>query len=331
MCSLGFIKASFLFKEIILNRNTMVKIERIDAIKKILTLGEAPHWDMATQALYFVDIIECTIHKYIPATNQHFQAAIGRSHISAIIPIRGQSNKFIAVSGVSIGIITWDGRTPIISNFEELSEIDIQENTANDAKCDACGRLWTGTMRASVLKGDVENSPKGSLYSFAKKNILRKHYEPIAIANGIAWSKDNKYMYYIDTQQGIILKFDFDLATGTVANPTILLSTKNTNIIGLLDGMTIDNNGDLWVAVYGGGVIIKVDPNKTNSIKQTVEVPFKNPTSVMFGGKNLDELFVTSTTVIFIKGNSVTENDGHLFKITDLGVKGMEANEYQLI
>ncbi|XP_023312824.1 regucalcin-like [Anoplophora glabripennis] len=125
------------------------KVERITEIETV-ELGEGPHWDAETQSLYFVDIFGKSIHKYVPVTKKHTKAVIGTNHVSLIIPVRGEKDKFLISIGRELAIVTWDGESEKVSNVRKLFEVDNDPNTIdnrfNDGKCDPSGRLWAGNV-----------------------------------------------------------------------------------------------------------------------------------------------------------------------------------------
>lgn len=298
------------------------KVEKITAVPN-LELGEAPHWDADTQSLYFVDVYKETIHRYVPSSNEYYQAAVGLK-VSAIVPVKGQKQKFLLVSQKRLVTVTWDGQSPNVSNLTEISMLDKekQDTILNDSKCDAHGRIWMGTYHQDTFDPTKTYVPRGSLYKLDANKKLKEQFTPVGGSNGLTWSLDNKKMYFIDSKEGTITQFDFDLNTGTTSNPSILISTKEANIQGFFDGMTTDTEGNIWVAIFNNFEMAKIDTKKPNNVLETVKVPAKNPTSAIFGGKNLDELYVTSSCWDF--GNFLRgPEDGALYKVTGVG-KGLK-------
>ncbi|RZC37252.1 SGL domain containing protein [Asbolus verrucosus] len=298
------------------------KVERIiDSVE----LGEGPHWDVESQSLYFVDIYGKAIHRYIPATKKHTKAVIGTNHVSFIIPVEGQKNKFLLGIGRDLAVVTWDGESEKVSNVEKIYEVDntpeTLNNRFNDAKCDASGRLWAGTMGAQPVNGYVEPH-KGRLISMGPKNQITTHLTKVGISNGLAWSSDNKYFYYIDTHKGTVDQYDFDIKSGTISNCKPIFTLNKTNISGGLDGMTIDTDGNLWVAIFGGNRVIKIDPRNPETLLQTISIPACQVTSVVFGGPNLDQLYVTSAALTTDGVEFPPPDHGATYVITGTGVKG---------
>ncbi|XP_022906693.2 regucalcin-like [Onthophagus taurus] len=302
----------------------MVIVERLLGTTE---LGEGPHWDVTTQCLYYVDIFSKSIHKYDPVTKLHTEAVLDKSP-SFIIPIEGEKNKFLISQERDIVVITWDGVSNKISDLKKLVEVDtnpdVLGNRINDAKCDASGRLWAGTMGAEEVKGHIKPE-MGTLYSFDTKRGLKGHVKGIGCSNGLSWSLDNTKMYYIDTFQRAIHQYDFDLESGNISNKQVIFSLDEMKIDGYPDGQTIDADGNIWFAIFGGQKVIQIDPRKKNTIIQIIEIPAKQVTSVAFGGKNLDELFITTACFEIDGAVLPPPQHGALYRVTNLGVKGLKA------
>lgn len=305
------------------SKKTMPTLERLPSIPSN-ELGEGPHWDVQCQSLFFVDIFGKSIHKYVPATKRHTQADIGIDFVSFIIPISGYKDKFIISIGRQLAVVTWNGESKNVSNLEYIAKIENNtetlENSFNDAKCDPVGRLWAGTMGELLPGGDIAPE-KGALYRY-DNGYLNMQVNKVGISNGLAWRSDGKKMYYVDTQKETVDQFDYDIITGKISNRKILFTVRKHNIPGRPDGMTIDSDNNLWVAMFTGGRILKISTQKPESLLQVYHIPAKQVTSVTFGGPKLQDLYVT-TGKISLHGEvlSPPENGG-TFRITGLGITG---------
>jgi len=188
----------------------------------------------------------------------------------------------------------------------------------NDGKCDPAGRFIAGSMDMN------ETDPTGSVYSFDGKQVT-KLFGGVTISNGLAWSADHKTFYYIDTPTRNVQAFDYDLATGQIANPRPVIHVPDT--LGWADGMTSDTDGNLWIALWGGAQVTKWNP-RTGQLLEQIPVPALQTSCCVFGGKDLNELYVTSAR----KGMS-EENlkkyplSGGLFKV-ETKVTGMPTFEF---
>ncbi|KAK9869823.1 hypothetical protein WA026_003552 [Henosepilachna vigintioctopunctata] len=304
----------------------------IERVLQNTELGEGPHWDIATQSLYFVDIFSKTINRYVPSTKTHTKVHFD-TYVTFIIPVEGEKNKFVVGLGRDIVIVVWDGTSDKVEEIKKLAEVDndspeTSENRLNDGKCDASGRLWAGTMGVERINGHVKPN-MGSLYSLGNRN-LKKHLDQIGISNGLAWTRDNKKLFYIDSPQLVIYQMDFDISKGELSNKKVHFSLKNNNIDGFPDGMTIDEEENLWVANFGGYKILKIDSKKPETLLATIDLPAKQVTSVAWGGPNLDELYVTSAKFM-VDGIVLDPPDhGTLYRITGLGSKGLPMYNFKL-
>ncbi|KAF5301533.1 hypothetical protein FQR65_LT08837 [Abscondita terminalis] len=312
-------------------------IERIEEAG-CCQLGEGPHWDSDTQSLYFVDCVKLSVNKYVPSTKQ-FTTTTLEKFPTFVIPVKDTSDRFVISSGRDICVITWDGVSRSPSNFETIGTVDTdsegEHNILNDGKVDANGNLWAGTLNSKV--NFVTGLPRtGSMYSMTKKQI-KKHFSGVSCSNGLAWSKCTKKFYYIDSSNRTVDQFDYNHQTLTLSNRQTLFSLEKHGIPGVPDGMTIDLDGNLWVAVFQGNQVLNINTKEPESLLRSVHMPESLITSVCFGGKNLDELYVTTggTDVFVIKdeklgGVPTKPIIGGLYKITGLGVKGLPAERFPL-
>ena len=237
------------------------------------TLGEGPIWDARTQNLYWIDILKKQVYAGgdVLAELDEF--------IGCIAP--RQSGGLILTKRASFASLEFDPvRTALILSLSN----EPTNNRFNDGKCDPRGRFLAGTMDIN------EKNPTGSLYSFDGKSVT-KILDDITISNGMAWSPDHKTFYYIDTPTRIVRAFDYDSETGGIANPRAAVSVPE--VLGWPDGMTSDTQGNLWIAMWGGAKMTKWNPN-TGELLEQIPVPALNVSSCVFGGKNMNELYITS-------------------------------------
>jgi sugar lactone lactonase YvrE len=258
----------------------MFKAELVVDAKAML--GEGPCWDHRHHCLYWVDILGKHIHCYDPVTNKSETIDVGQ-YVGALA-VR-ESGGFIAA--MHHGFYFLDIKTGMLTPIHDPEE-DLPNNRFNDGKCDPAGRFWAGTMETQP------SDPNGALYCMDTHLTTRKLVDNVTISNGLAWSPDSKMMYYIDTPTKEIVLFDYDIDTGQISNKRVAfkLSTEE----GAPDGMTIDEEGMLWIAHWGGSQVTRRNPN-TGEILAVVSVPATNVTSCVFGGENLDELFITTARV----------------------------------
>ncbi|XP_029345448.1 uncharacterized WD repeat-containing protein C1306.02 [Acyrthosiphon pisum] len=299
----------------------------VERVTPALELGEGPHWHSPTRSLYFVDLHQGKINRYHPESNSFFSANIeGYNDVTLILPIEDKADMFVVGLGASLGIVQWDGRSNTTSQpkYEKLID-ETPGNRLNDGKADATGRLWVGSMGS-----EMEDNPghyykhRGSLFSVELDGTVNKRLSNVSISNGLAWSSDNKEFYYVDTYKFAVESYDFDISTGELSNGKVIFDLTANKVAGDPDGMTIDTDGNLWVACFNSNHILKIDPN-TGTLLTTVELPAYQITSAAFGGPKLDELYVTTA------GYQLTEAQrakrpysGAVFRVTNTGSTGFE-------
>ncbi len=236
-------------------------------------LGEGPVWDSRTQTLYWLDILNKRVY-----VNSEILLELD-DFIGCIAP--RQSGGFVLTKRFSFWTFDPDSSS---STFLAALTDEPANNRFNDGKCDPRGRLIAGTMDIN------EKDPTGSLYSFNGTSIT-KLSSNITISNGMAWSPNGKTFYYIDTPTREVRAYDYDLDSGVIANSRVAVHMPES--LGWPDGMTSDAQGNLWIAMWGGAQVTKWDPN-TGKLLEQVRVPVIQPSSCTFGGKHMNELFITS-------------------------------------
>jgi sugar lactone lactonase YvrE len=244
-------------------------------------LGEGPIWDERTQTLYWIGIFDKRIYAgadLLVELDDFIGCIVPRKSGGLLLALSHAEEGYLRSSFASLDLDS--GKlTPLSTLKDEPSN-----NRFNDGKCDPRGRFIAGTMDMA------EKDPCGSLYSFDGKSVT-KLLSDVTISNGLTWSPDYKTFYYIDTSTREIKAFDYDIETGAIANPRLAIRIPES--FGWPDGMTSDTQGNLWIAMWGGAQVTKWNPN-TGQLLEQVAVPAKNVSSCVFGGKNLNELYITS-------------------------------------
>ncbi|PVD23868.1 hypothetical protein C0Q70_17142 [Pomacea canaliculata] len=289
-------------------------------------VGEGPHWDDTTQSLLYVDVIAHDVHRWNSVTGEDTKVHL-KDTVGHVIPRR--RGGYMVGLGRKLSLLEWETGT-----VTDIAEVDQEtRNRVNDAKCDAKGRLWTGTMGAEVKPGVFEPAV-GSLYSLDLDHTVKKWVSGIDLSNGFAWTEDNQTMFYIDSIPKKVYAFDYDLENGAISNQRTAVDLTSfdfdTDTYSVPDGMTIDTEGKLWVACFGAGAVFKFDP-ETGKTLQCVKIPAKQTTSVCWGGKNLDELYVTCGRLVKPEEYYLKEEPlaGSVFRVTGLGAKGRPANVFE--
>lgn len=242
-------------------------------------LGEGPSWDSRNRVLYWVDIFRGIVHVYDPDESKDKVVQAGH-YVSSVVPRKSGG---VAVT-LQHGFYTLDleeGRPTLLAEVEK----SLTGNRFNDGKCDPAGRFWAGTMDIG------EKSPFGALYVLEGGKDVKKVLEAVTISNGLGWSPDKRTMYYIDTPTRCISAFDYSERTGEIENRRTAIDMSDQP--GYPDGMTVDEEGMIWVAHWGGGRVTRFDPRTARALEH-VEIPASQVTSCCFGGEGLRQLYVTT-------------------------------------
>ncbi len=272
------------------------------------TLGEGPLWDVEQQRIYWIDSFG----------NKVFRAtAEGKEVETWDVPDKIGSMALRkdgkgAVVALRTGIHLLDFASGDIELVTD-PEADLETTRLNDGKVDKQGRFVVGSMDMQ------EEAPNGSLYRLDTDFSCHRLLGDIMVSNGPCWSPDGGTFYFTDTWSEDIWAFDYDQDAGTLSNKRTLCSTKGQD--GVPDGSTVDAEGFIWNAQVYGGYVVRYTPDGT--VDKSIEMPVKKVTSVMFGGPDLDILYVTSMAKPPLP--HLPEDGplgGSLFVIRDLGVRG---------
>ncbi|XP_026488698.1 regucalcin-like [Vanessa tameamea] len=294
----------------------------VTAVTEPVWLGEGPHWSHDHQALFFVSIFDKTIHKYDPATGEHTRAKLDAMP-GFIIPVEGTLDQFVVGLKRRVVVVRWDGRGEA-QELRQIAEIDQHnpDNRINDAKADPRGRLFVGTMGHEYEPGKF-HLKKGALYRVDPDGSVHQLEKNLDISNGLCWDVKEKAFYYADSFEFAIRRYDYDIETGNISNPKLIFKYKDHGLEGIVDGMTIDSDGNLWVANFDGSQVIKIDPHK-GALLQKVRTPALQTTSVAWGGPSLDQLYVTSACMN--RGQEQLPPCGALFRVSGLRARGLPAS-----
>jgi len=243
------------------------------------TLAEGPLWDPRQDHLWWVDITAGEIHVYDPTADR--DACIDVGEMVGAVALRKQGG---LVAAMEHGFATI---TPATGQVERLHdpEADRPETRFNDGKCDPKGRFWAGTMARDATP------EQGSLYCLKPDGSVEQKVTRVTVSNGLAWDEEAGRMYYVDSPTQCVFAFDYEAASGTLSNRRIAVHAPEE--IGAPDGITIDGQGMLWVAHWGGGHVVRWNPT-TGARMVSVEVPATQVSSCAFGGKRRRHLYITT-------------------------------------
>ena len=243
-------------------------------------LGEGPVWDAASGTLYRVDLFAGVVHRYQPASGLTGSVEVGEI-IGCVVP--RQSGGLLAAT--ASGIYHLDPATGAKTRVSAI-EADRPETHFNDGKVDPAGRFWFGSIAV-----DRTSDVLGDLYSLEPDLTVTHRLAGVDNTNGMDWSPDGRTMYYIDSLTRQVTAYDYDAASGAIANPRPLVTLPEGT--GVPDGMTVSVDGTLWVAHWGGARVTRWHP-ATGALLQTIAVPANLTTSCAFAGPALDELYITT-------------------------------------
>ena len=273
-------------------------------------LGESPVWHAAEQTLYWVDALKPALHALDPVTCNHKHWPMP-ALIGSIAP-RAQGG-LIAAIGCGIGFIDFpEGKVHI----KTLINPPLVDKHLNDGKCDRQGRFWVGEACHN------KDQPNGNLYRFDPDHSLHVLERNISIFNGPCWSPDSSYFYFNDYyNERSVFRYAFHSDSGSIKNvERIIQISKNDD--GIPDGCTIDSEGYLWIAKVGGQRITRYTPD--GLVDTEIPLPIKRPTSCIFGGPDLDTLFITSMSQdVGEKSPSKEGGAGKLFAIQFSEIRGI--------
>lgn len=241
-------------------------------------LGEGALWHPFEKKLYWVDIEGKVLHIYDPLSAYDRQLAMGERIGTVAFAQAGG-----ALVALQNGIHHLDVDTQKLTLLN--NPLPDPKLRFNDGKCDPSGRFWVGSIA-------LDSRKKGAaLYRFDPDKTIHKMLDGVTISNGIVWTSDRKTMYYNDTPTLKIQAFDYEDKTGVISNRRVAVTIPEG--LGSPDGMTIDVEDKLWVALWGGNCVARFDP-ATGALMHRITVPAPHVSSCAFGGDNLDTLYITT-------------------------------------
>jgi len=245
-------------------------------------LGESPIWDPHDKVLFWVDIEAHDIYRFHPESglNDTFHLP----QIVSSVALRQQGGLLVTLKDSFAFYDPDTGKLDLLGS----PQLDMSESRFNDGKCDRQGRFWAGTM--DLVKYDA---PSGNLYRFNPDRSITRTLSQVRLSNGLGWSPDNRVMYFAESFRHCIHAFDFDPAEGILSNQRVFASVDE-NSTGVPDGLTVDAEGCVWNAQPGLSQVVRYNPS--GKVECIIELPVPRPTSCIFGGENLDVLYVTSAT-----------------------------------
>jgi sugar lactone lactonase YvrE len=244
------------------------------------SVGEGPAWDARDGALLWVDIIGGDVFRHVPASGETTRMRLDRD-VSAVLP-RASGGYLLTTPDGVMAVDRFEQGAPL--ELVRAVEPELPDNRINDAKCDPRGRLWCGTL-ASGWKPHA-----GSLYCLDANLELHRAASGSTISNGLGWSPDGTRFYFADSAPRTLDVFDFDLESGRASNRRRFVELAEGS--GSPDGLAVDADGFIWLAVWGSGTVHRYAPDGT--LERVVPIPVRDVASCCFGGPDLEDLYVTT-------------------------------------
>lgn len=280
-------------------------------------LSEGPLWDDVRAELIWVDILGSRFHR--AGLGRHGRLEMVDTiemdrHVGAVVPAVGGG--YVLAAGLGFLFVEEDG------TVRELAQpaAGAGDVRMNDGACDRRGRFWAGTMAYDESPG------AGSLYRLELDGSCTTVLDGLTISNGIGWSPDGSTMYLADSGTGRVEAMAFDEASGALGERRALICIESPDMAP--DGLTVDSEGGIWVALWGGGALRRYQPD--GRLNLSVELPVAKPTSCAFGGPDYRSLFVTTARVGLDESDLRAQPDaGKVLRIDGLGVQGMPSFPYR--
>jgi sugar lactone lactonase YvrE len=271
-----------------------------------LELGEGPVWDAAREELVWVDIDRGLVHRRSRGRADD-TVDVGQP-VGCAVPRAGGGLALALRDGFGL-LDACGGAARLVAPVEHGR----RDTRMNDGACDSRGRFWAGTMS---LAGDTRTA---ALYRLDPDLSVTRALPGISVSNGIGWSPDESTLVHVDSPRRRMDLYDFDPDRGTVAGRRAVIPVDAA--LGTPDGLAVDAEGGIWVALWGGGAVLRYSPD--GGVDQRIEIPATNVTSCCFGDADLGTLYVTTAA----RGAAHEPLAGALFACRP-GITGLRATPF---
>lgn len=280
----------------------------IRAISEVVSdLGEGPIWTPETNSVTWTDITQNTFHTANIDTGKTESFGVP-SMVGAVAHTK--DGNYIAATQKGFAGISVEGKYSPLHSFLQ------DDMRMNDGKVDPAGRFWAGSMALSFEKD------RGSLYVLETDNSYQKVLDNITLSNGMGWSPDARYFYYIDSIPGVLKRFEYDLDNGKISNPKNLITFDAST--GVPDGMSVSSDGKIVVALWDGGRIEIYEP--TGAKVSEIKLGVSRPTCCTFAGPNQDILIVSTASQGIDRADEPLA--GKILAVTGTGLSGLPTQQY---
>ena len=256
-------------------------------------LGEGAYWDARAGAFWWVDVIPpSTLNRFWPATGRHDSWPMPEMITALAVRENGQGLLIASHGGVNL-FDPVEGRLTRILTPEQGKPF----NRSNDGAADRAGRFWLGTMQNNIApdgSGMAIVANSGTLWRIDPDRKVTAMVRDVGISNTLCWSPDDRTLYFTDFARSTIFAYDYDGASGAISNRRVLITVPAA--AGQPDGMTVDRDGHLWIALWDGWAVAQFDA--AGRLLRKIGLPAQRPTSCSFGGPDLATLYVTSATML---------------------------------
>jgi sugar lactone lactonase YvrE len=276
-------------------------------------LGESPVWNEEERTLYFVDIKGRSLYRWSElGSGEVFSLT---SETGAIV--RAASGGLIAAQRSGFAQLLLDPWSEMVFGAPVM---ECQNNRLNDGKCDAAGRFWVASM------DDECKQASGKIWSLELDGTVRCHQEGFIVGNGFGWTSDSRTMYFTDSENRKILAYEFDLSSGSLGASRCFAEIPPE--AGYPDGLVVDADDYVWSAHWEGWRITRYRPDGV--IDCIIPMPVPRPTSLAFGGDDMQTLFVTSARIgLSAESLNAAPLSGALFALKFTDIRGVPQAKYQ--
>lgn len=267
--------------------------------------GEGPVWDAATGVVRWVDMLAGDLLMMEPDGGEVERVHVGE--VAACVVPRAQGGLAVATER-GFTLLAADGSSEVLPDVWTDQAVRM-----NDGACDPSGRFLCGSMGYGAPAG------KGSLFRLDPDRTVHRLLDDVTISNGLGWTPDGTTLYYVDSPTRRVDAFTYDVEQGTMTDRRTAIDLRD--LTGVPDGLTVDDEGGVWVALWGGGAVHRY---LDGALDVVVELPVAQVSSCAFGGPSLDRLFITTSAEGLEEPEAAA---GALFAV-DPGVTGQPTATY---